>query len=107
MTNSGEASHRDPVPALRPVTVQQMLDCRTGGPGCMPDTARHQRWPGPGLQVGYIQKFITHYEVLLLIAALPSPAPTTTVTGWAARGAARQVAGQGGGRVRVGEEGSG
>ena len=31
------------------VTVQQMLDCRTGGPRCMPDTARHQRWPGPGL----------------------------------------------------------
>ena len=89
MTNSGEASHRDPVPALRPVTVQQMLDCRTGGPGCMPDTARHQRWPGPGLQVGYILKFITHYEVLLLIAEQPSPAPTTTVTGWAARGAAR------------------
>ena len=82
-----------------------MLDCPTGGPGCVPDTARHQRWPGPGL--GYIQKFIMHYEVLLLIAALPSPAPTTTVTGWAARGAARQVAGQGGGRVRVGEEGSG
>ena len=71
------------------VTVQQMLDCPTGGPGCMPDTARHQRYiakAGPGL--GYIQKFITHYEVLLLIAALPSPAPTTT------RGAARQVAGQ-------------
>ena len=87
MTNSGEASHRDPVPALRPVTVQQMLDCRTGGPRCMPDTARHQRLPGPGL--GYIQKFITHYEVLLLIAEQPSPAPTTTVTGWAARGAAR------------------
>ena len=85
--------------------MQQMLDCPTGGPGCVPDTARHQRWPGPGL--GYIQKFIMHYEVLLLIAALPSPAPTTTVTGWAARGAARQVAGQGGGRVRVGEEGSG
>ena len=71
--------------------MQQMLDCPTGGPGCVPDTARHQRWPGPGL--GYIQKFIMHYEVLLLIAALPSPAPTTTVTGWAARGAARQVAG--------------
>ena len=50
--------------------------------------------PGLALALGYIQKFITHYEVLLLIAALPSPAPTTTVTGWAARGAARQVAGQ-------------
>jgi len=65
---------------------------------------------GSGLALAilaYIQKFIMHYEVLLLIAALPSPAPTTTVTGWAARGAARQVAGQGGGRVRVGEEGSG
>ena len=75
--------------------MQQMLDCPTGGPGCMPDTARHQRYiakAGPGL--GYIQKFITHYEVLLLIAEQPSPAPTTTVTGWAARGAARQVAGQ-------------
>ena len=46
MTNSGEASHRDPVPALRPVTVQQMLDCRTGGPGCLtlPVTSG-----GPGL----------------------------------------------------------
>ena len=73
-----------------------MLDSPTGGPGCVPDTTRHQRCPGPGLgRLGYIQKFITHYEVLLLTAALPSPAPTTTVTGWAAHGGARQVAGQG------------
>ena len=72
-----------------------MLDCPTGGPGCVPDTASHQRWHGPGQAgLGYIQKFIMHYEVLLLTAALPSLAPTTT--GWA-----------GGWRVRVGEGGSG
>ena len=50
--------------------------------------ARHQRWPGPGL--GYVQKFIMHYEVLLLTDALPSPIPTTTC-------------GAGSGKVRMGE----
>ena len=52
---------------------------------------------------------ITHYEARLLMAALPSPAPTTTVTGWAARGAARAARGwEGeGGRGRMWEGGRG
>ena len=78
--------------------MQQMLDCPTGGPGCVPDTARHQRWPGPGL--GYIQKFIMHYEVLLLIAALPSPAPTTAGQRGRWRGGRPPRAGGGGAGTR-------